>query len=58
MISNDRVIAIFGRARLVKTPDGHYELRGGTPEDRSGATEWISLFLHEAVPMEVEPPTP
>jgi hypothetical protein len=44
------VIALFGAARLLKTSAGHYELVGGTAEDRAAAKEWISLFLHEAVP--------
>ncbi len=41
-------IAQFGQARLVKWPDGRYELRGGTPDDHAEAREWVSLFLHEA----------
>lgn len=43
------VIAIFGQAKLVKTADQKYELRGGSEEDRGEAREWISMFLHEAV---------
>ena len=42
------VIAIFGRAELVKYLDGKYELRGGEKEDLAAAQEWISLFMHEA----------
>ena len=41
-------IAVFGAARLVKKLDGKLELRGGSPDDRSAAKEWCSLFLHEA----------
>ncbi len=29
-------------------PTGRYELRGGTPDDRQAAREWISMFLHHA----------
>ncbi len=47
------VIAIFGEAQLVRTLDLKYELRGGTPEDRTAAREWISLFFHDAVVREV-----
>ena len=49
-IGNDgEVIAYFGDARLVKTLDCKYELRGGSNEDRASAQEWISMFMHEAV---------
>jgi hypothetical protein len=43
------VIAIFGQARLVKTVDFKYELRGGSDEDRAEAREWISMFMHDVV---------
>ncbi|MBM3823913.1 MAG: hypothetical protein FJ404_13690 [Verrucomicrobia bacterium] len=43
-------VATFGRARLVRAADGRLELRGGSEEDRARAREWISLFMHEAVP--------
>ena len=42
------LIAGWGEAELVRHLDGRYELRGGTPEDRQAAREWISMFLHEA----------
>lgn len=44
------LIASFGRARLVNRADGHVELQGGSPADRTEAKEWMSLFMHEAVP--------
>ncbi len=44
-----KLIACWGEAELVRHLDGRYELRGGTPEDRQAAREWVSLFLHEAV---------
>lgn len=47
---NDRVIALFGTSRLVRTGEGRFELRGGSEDDRSGAMEWISLFMHDVVP--------
>ncbi len=43
------VIAIFGQARLIKTRDFKYELRGGSRDDHAQANEWISLFMHEVV---------
>jgi len=43
------LIAKFGDARLVKYLDGKIKLLGGTPDERTAAKEWISLFLHEAV---------
>ncbi len=46
-------IAQFGQARLVRTLDCKFELRGGSKEDRLEAREWVSLFLHEAVVREV-----
>ena len=46
-----KLIAAFGQARLVRCRDGKYELIGGLPEDLAQAREWISLFLHEAVPL-------
>jgi hypothetical protein len=45
-----KVIVSFGRARLVRLPGGAMELRGGQPADLTAAKEWISLFMHEAVP--------
>jgi hypothetical protein len=45
-----KLIACFGNARLTEEPDGSYTLRGGSANDQVLANEWISLFLHEAVP--------
>jgi hypothetical protein len=47
------VIAFFGQAKLVKTIDFKYELRGGSHDDRISAREWISLFFHDAIVKEV-----
>jgi hypothetical protein len=47
--SEGRLIAAFGKARLVKNFSGTYQLLGGSKEDCGLALEWISLFLHEAV---------
>ncbi len=43
------VIATFGQARLVKTPEFKYELRGGSHEEQLQAHEWISLFMNHVV---------
>jgi hypothetical protein len=47
------IIAWFGNARLIKRLGKRastvYELIGGTPDDRTSAKEWISMFMHEAV---------
>jgi hypothetical protein len=45
-----RVITTFGRAKLVSLRDGSVELRGAAADERTAAKEWISLFMHEAVP--------
>jgi hypothetical protein len=44
-----KVIREFGNAQLIKTPDGKWELRGGSKSDHVEAKEWILMFLHEAV---------
>lgn len=49
-IEKCRLIATFGRARLVVANRGQLELRGGSLGDQVAAREWISLFMHEAVP--------
>lgn len=45
-----KVLAVFGEARLVKLVCGRLELRGGSAADHVAAKEWISLFMHDAVP--------
>ena len=47
--SDGEVIAQFGQAKLIKTVEGKYQLRGGSKEDLISAREWISLFLNDAV---------
>lgn len=44
-----QTIATFGQARLIHTPEGKWQLVGGSTADRVAAHEWISLFMHEAV---------
>ena len=44
------VVATFGLARLVVNQNGKMELQGGSKADFISAREWISLFMHEAVP--------
>ena len=46
-----QIITCFGAARLVRRIDRRLELRGGSADDHSAAREWISLFMHEAVPI-------
>ena len=48
----EQVIARFGQAALVRNQQGKVELRGGDASDQTSAREWISLFMHEAVPAE------
>jgi hypothetical protein len=47
---SEQLITTFGNARLVRVADGSTELRGGQAADQTMAKEWISLFMHEAVP--------
>jgi hypothetical protein len=44
------LVARFGRAKLLSRADGRVELHGGTAADLTEAKEWISLFMHDAVP--------
>ena len=43
-------ITTFGGAKLVSTREGTVELRGARAQEQTAAKEWISLFMHEAVP--------
>jgi len=43
------VLAGFGEARLVRTLDMKYELRGGSAEDREAALDWIRKFFPDLV---------
>lgn len=47
--SDGQVIASWGEAKLIKTVEGKYQLRGGSKEDLISAREWISLFMNDAV---------
>jgi hypothetical protein len=49
LVRGQKLIARFGQAALIKQPDGTWQLKGGSREDRLSAREWISLFQHEAV---------
>ena len=44
-----KTIQQFGRAKLVKLPNGQHELIGGSDKDRTAVFEWASLFAHEIV---------
>jgi hypothetical protein len=52
LLVRGEVVARFGAARLVKQPEGRFQLIGGNEAERSEAREWVSLFLHEAVLVE------
>ena len=43
------VVARFGEAAVIRQPEGKWQLKGGSHDDRSTAKEWISLFIHEVV---------
>lgn len=49
-LEEETLVASFGEARLVRKLDGELELKNASPNDRTRAKEWISLFMHEAVP--------
>ena len=49
MLHTRRVVALFGQARLMREPDGRFQLEGGNRHDRLAAVEWPSMFLPEAV---------
>jgi hypothetical protein len=44
-----QVVRQFGNAKLIRRPNGHHGLVGGTDADRADAFEWSSLFAHEIV---------
>ena len=44
-----RVVAIFGRAKLMRERDGRFQLEGGSHHDEAAAIEWASMFMPEAV---------
>jgi hypothetical protein len=48
-VRGQELIAQFGKAALIKQPNGTWQLQGGSDDDRLSAREWISLFMHEAV---------
>lgn len=50
-LPSPKTIGRFGRALLVRCPDGQLQLRGGCHADYLAALEWVSLFLPEAVLM-------
>ena len=49
MLHTRRVVALFGQARLMREPDGRFQLEGGNRHDRLAAVEWTLMFLPEAV---------
>jgi hypothetical protein len=49
LVRGQKLVAQFGQAALIKQPDGTWQLKGGSQDDRHSAREWISLFMHEAI---------
>jgi hypothetical protein len=47
--SPSRLVASFGRARLVCLGARTYELVSGSAEEMTAAKEWISIFDHTAL---------
>ena len=43
------LVASFGAARLVRSPQGRFEVRGGSETDRILAREWVLMFLQDTV---------
>jgi hypothetical protein len=54
LMRHSKIVQWFGEGRLVRHPNGRYELIGGTRADFTAAKEWISLFGHEII---LPPPT-
>ena len=48
-LNTRRVVALFGRAKLMREWDGRFRLEGGSHHDEAAAVEWASMFLPEAV---------
>ena len=48
-LNTRRVVALFGKAKLVRERDGRFRLDGGSYHDEATAIEWASMFLPEAV---------
>ena len=48
-LNTRRVVALFGRAKLMREWDGRFRLEGGSHHDEAAAVEWASMFLQEAV---------
>ena len=43
----ETLVATFGGAKLVRTIQGRFELRGGTRNDLIEAREWAAMFMPE-----------
>jgi len=48
-LNTRRVVALFGKAKLVRERDGRFRLEGGSYHDEATAIEWASMFLPEVV---------
>lgn len=53
LIQNE-IMAHFGEAKIVKTPDAKHKLVGGSERDRDDALNWIALFCPE-IALEIVP---
>jgi hypothetical protein len=45
----EKLVATFGRARLVRRANGRHVLLGGNASDHAAAREWCALFAPEVV---------
>ena len=48
-LNTRRVVALFGKAKLVRERDGRFRLEGGSYHDEATAIEWASMFIPEVV---------
>jgi hypothetical protein len=45
MAPPEELIATFGSARILKLPNGHLEIHGGTDQEKAQAHDWMKQFL-------------
>ena len=41
----EELIASFGEARILRTRDDKFQIRGGSPEEQARARKWMAMFL-------------
>ncbi len=49
------VVALFGQARVVKSPDGPIEIKGGSVEEQAQVRAWQAIFYPDASTHECPP---